>query len=289
VKSAEERLRFYASRFNFVEVDATYYSVDMEGAARAWVERTPRGFTFDVKAFRIFTGHQTPPGMLPSDVREALGPLPEKKRNWYWKDIPDSEREALWQHFERSLQPLVDAKKLGAVVFQMPHWMGPRDEVRRHLVEAADRLDRYKLAVEFRNRYWLNDRWRRETFAFMRENGLSFVIVDEPQGFKSSVPLIWEITDPELAVVRLHGRNRETWEKKGLRTASERFNYEYSDRELREFASPVRELSERARDVHVTFNNNYQDNAQRSAQRFKELLAEVGRDAEGTERPRRAG
>lgn len=98
------------------------------------------------------------------------------------------------------------------------------------------------------------------------------MIVDEPQGFRSSVPAVWEVTDPALAVVRLHGRNAETWEKKGLRAASDRFRYEYSPAELAELAAPVRELARGAQTTHITLNNNYQDLAQRNAEEFQRML-----------------
>jgi hypothetical protein len=63
-------------------------------------------------------------------------------------------------------------------------------------------------------------------------------VVDEPQGFSNSIPAVREVTSPEVTVVRLHGRNRATWNKKGL-SAAERFNYFYSEDELNEFVGPV--------------------------------------------------
>ena len=272
VTTPEERLRYYATRFSFVEVDSTYYALEMEAQARAWAAHTPKGFVFDVKAFRLFTGHQTPPSMLPRAVREALGPLPEKKRNWYVKDVPRDVQDELWAYFHASMRPLREAKKLGAVIFQIPPWTMPAPESREHLAEVSDRLDGYEVAVEFRNKYWLSDRRRRETLAFLREHALALVIVDEPQGYRSSVPQVWDVTDPALSVVRLHGRNAETWEKKGLRTASERFRYEYGRAELEDLASSVRTVAQQATTSHVTFNNNYEDMAQRNAEEFAGIL-----------------
>ncbi|HXK34160.1 MAG TPA: DUF72 domain-containing protein [Dehalococcoidia bacterium] len=279
VKTPEERLRFYALQFPFVEVDSTYYSLEMEESARAWAERTPDDFVFDVKPFRIFTGHQTPPKMLPAPVRESLGELPEGKRNWYYQDIGEAERDELWSYFRRTLAPLREAGKLGAVVFQFPPWFMPNAESKRHILECAGRLEGVRVAVEYRSKYWFDDGGARRTLAFLREHGLALVVVDGPQGFRSSVPPVWEATDPELAVVRLHGRNRQTWEKPDLRSASERFNYLYGRSELREVASHVRELAERAREVHVTFNNNYEDNAQANARQLMSMLAEDARMA----------
>jgi uncharacterized protein YecE (DUF72 family) len=272
VKTPEDRLRFYSEQFPFVEVDSTYYSLPTVRNAALWTERTPEGFVFDVKAFRLFTGHQTPPDALPKDVRDALGRLPERKRNWYYKDLSEEQREPLWQRFENALGPLLLNHKLGAVIFQLPPWLGPNEQTRQHLQHCADRLDPSTIAVEFRNRYWLDDEHRRVTLAFLRENGLAYVVVDEPQGFPSSVPRVWEVTNPEVAVVRLHGRNASTWEAKGLASSSERFNYLYSDTELEEFVDPLRKLAAEARSIHVAFNNNYQDYSQRNARRLMEML-----------------
>ena len=82
-KTAEARLQFYASRFNLVEVDSSYYSMPAERTARLWVERTPQNFVFDVKAFRLFTMHPTPAKALPKDVKEALPSEAKSKENLY--------------------------------------------------------------------------------------------------------------------------------------------------------------------------------------------------------------
>lgn len=67
------------------------------------------------------------------------------------------------------------------------------------------------MAVEFRNASCWTDRNSDSTLAFERERGLVNVVVDGPQGFGTSVPAVWEVTSPELAIVRLHGRNAEPW------------------------------------------------------------------------------
>src|SRR5450631_1307478 len=72
-KSAEARLRFYASQFPIVEVDSSYYAMPAPAVAKLWAERTPEGFVMNVKAFRLFTGHQTSPTVLHADLRDALG------------------------------------------------------------------------------------------------------------------------------------------------------------------------------------------------------------------------
>jgi uncharacterized protein YecE (DUF72 family) len=81
----EKRLRYYARQFPLVEVDATYYALPAEQTARAWAERTPAGFTFNIKAFSLFTQHPTPVRALPTDLRAAAGQA--GKDRVYLKDV----------------------------------------------------------------------------------------------------------------------------------------------------------------------------------------------------------
>ena len=236
------------------------------------LERTPASFVFDLKAFRLFTQHQTPPRVLPKDIQEALGPLAEKK-NVYYADFPPELTDEMWRRFRLALEPLRHAGKLGAVLFQFPPWFYYRRSNLAHIAHCAQVLDGYQIAVEFRNRTWFDDKHRDEVMAFEREHGLTHVVVDEPQGFSSSIPAVWEVTAPKLAIFRLHGRNAETWDKKGLATSSERFDYEYQEHELREFVQPVRRLAEQAEHVHVVFNNNLRDQGIRGARLFSGLLS----------------
>jgi uncharacterized protein YecE (DUF72 family) len=86
------------------------------------------------------------------------------------------------------------------------------------------------------------------------------------------------VTSLKLAIVRFHGRNKETWEKKGLASAAERFNYLYSKAELRDLAAHLKELSENAEETHALFNNCYRDYGQRNAIDFQRLLSSAKTD-----------
>lgn len=258
-RSPEARLRYYASQFPIVEVDSSYYALTSERTARLWVERTSDDFVFDVKAFRLFTQHPTPVSALAKDAREALPPAVRDKPNLYHKDVPSGVLDELWGRFERSLLPLDSAGKLGVVLFQFPPWFHFGGKEQQYLLSCQARLPQYRVAIEFRHRSWLDKKNRERSLAFLRENNLPFVCVDEPQAFTSSVPPVVEATS-DIAVVRFHGRNRETWDKKGL-TAAQRFNYLYREDELRPWAESIRELASRTRQVHVLFNNCYGDKA----------------------------
>jgi uncharacterized protein YecE (DUF72 family) len=274
VRSAEDRLRYYADRFPLVEVDSTFYALPARRNAQAWVERTPPHFRFDLKAFRAFTQHPIPKESLPRDLREALG-VPPRASGWYYPELPEEVREELWRRFEDALFPLQQAGKLGVVLFQFPPWFTCLPAHREWVRQCVERLKNLSLAVEFRHKSWWEGRRIPETLAWEKELGVVGVTVDEPQGFASSVPAIWEPTSNRLALVRLHGRNRQTWMKKGLSSAAERFRYLYDDQELAELAAHIRRLSKQVEELHVIFNNCYRDYGVRNAARLREILQKL--------------
>jgi uncharacterized protein YecE (DUF72 family) len=275
VNSAEERLRFYASRFPLVEVDSSYYAMPSARNSHLWAERTPAGFTFDVKAFRLFTTHQTPPEALPKDVQPALPPLTARKRNYYYQDVPPEVKDELWARFRTGVAPLEESNKLGLLLFQFPPWFTPDPPSHQHLVEVRRRLPDQRIAVEFRHARWMGADQINRTLSAVRDQGFALVAVDEPQGFSSSVPLIPAVTST-ASVLRLHGRNKQTWEAKNLASSAERFNYLYSSEELKEFVPIARRLAEHAAEVHVIFNNNFGSYAQDNALEFQSLIAGTG-------------
>ena len=269
--SAEERLRFYSSRFPIAEVDSTYYSPPSERNSELWIERTPPEFTFDVKAYALLTNHPTRVDSLYKDVKEALPPELAGKRNVYREKMPGDLVDEVWQRFRDALFPLHSAGKLGAVLFQFPQWFLPGAASKEYIVECRERLADYALAIEFRHQSWMNERGRERTLAFLEENGLPLVCVDMPQGFQSSLPPLAAATSDQLAVVRFHGRNTEAWEAKS-ETAAERFRYEYSPEELGEWVPRVEALASEARETHVVFNNCYRDFATTNARQLASLL-----------------
>jgi uncharacterized protein YecE (DUF72 family) len=272
--SAEERLRFYSSQFPMVEVDSTYYAPPAEQQAGLWVERTPPDFVFNVKAYGLLTQHPAQLKTLPADLRDAVAPEHQGKQRVYASHLPPEAMDEIWRRFVDALLPLDSAGKLGAVLLQFPEWFVPNRDNRAYLVHARDKLSGYRVCVEFRNRAWLaGEDDRRRTLDFLREHDLPLVCVDMPQGHRSSIPPLAEVTAPGLAVVRFHGRDREAWTK---RTVVERFRYRYSVKELREWVPRVRSLAERADQVHVLMNNCYADDAVVAARQLAELLGDAG-------------
>jgi uncharacterized protein YecE (DUF72 family) len=269
-KDADSRLRYYAERFSLVENDATFYALPAARQAELWAARTPDDFTMNVKAYAPLTTHHTDPKRLPRDIREALPKELQEKRRIYPKDLGDEALREIAKRFRGALEPLHAAGKLGAVLIQYPPWFVISRASKDEILRTKELLPDFRLAVEFRNATWMSERNERETLAFLRDNDLIYVSVDEPQGFKTSIPPVAAATS-DVAMVRFHGRNEETWMKQ-TQTAAERFKYEYSDAELQEWVPRIRTLAEESAEVQVLMNNCYADFAVTNAKRMAELL-----------------
>ncbi len=256
------RLAHYAGRFPLVEVDTSYYAVPVPETTHGWAAATPDGFTFDVKAFRLFTGHPTPVDCLPRDLRPAGGAHRVRRR-----DLPPGAYDELWARFRAALEPLAAADRLGAVLLQFPPWLARGDAARRRIVELAERCRPWPVAVELRHGSWFEDTDALDTLAFLRRHDLAHVVVDMPQGHPSSVPPV-PVTTADLAVVRFHGHSTG-WESGDKQ---EKFRYAYGDRELRHWADLLVELAGQSPELHVLFNNCCGDQAQRDAARLADLL-----------------
>ena len=182
----DKRLRFYASQFPLVEVDTTYYALPAEQTAAAWAERTPDGFTFNIKAFSLFTQHPTRVAALPADLREAAGT--SGRERVYLKDIDPGVAEEAWDRFLAALEPLRGAGKLGAILLQFPPWFPMSGARKDYILSCAQRVAPRQVCIEFRNSTWMTEDNRGETLEFLAANKLPYVCVDMPQGYKDSVP-----------------------------------------------------------------------------------------------------
>jgi uncharacterized protein YecE (DUF72 family) len=261
----EQRLRYYARQFPLVEVDSAYYALPAEQTAAAWAARTPAGFTFNVKAYSLFTQHPTPVRSLPADLREAAGKA--GKDRVYLKDVDPEVTEQAWERFLAALEPLREAGKLGAVLLQFPPWFPISRANKQYILGCAERVAPRRVCVEFRNRTWMSEDNQRETLEFLSSRQLPYVCVDMPQGYPSSIPPVLAATS-DLAVLRLHGHS-DKWESKDIQ---ERFGYRYSDKEVQEWAGNVQRLAADAAETHVVFNNCYRDYAQVNAQQLASLV-----------------
>jgi len=275
-KTPEARLRFYSSIFPMVEVDSSYYAIPAPPVAVNWAERTPEDFVFNVKAFRLFTGHQTQPMVLHKDIQIELARRGAVPRQMYYRDTPPDIRDELWRRFHEALAPLKAAGKLGLVHFQFPPWLLRNRESVAHVTHCVEQMAGQVVSIEFRHSSWFDTEAHREdTLALLRDLRAVHTVVDGPQGFANSVPMLAEPTHPDYALVRLHGRNVDTYNVKGAASAAERFDYDYSDDELRDLAAQIVRIAYRVRNTHVVFNNCDQDKGQRNGMSIMKILQDV--------------
>ena len=255
VRTAEGRLRYYAERFDTVEVDSPFYRLPSPENAARWAERTPTGFVFHAKASKEMTGHEE----------------------------TDS-KERAFAEFRESLAPLEQSGKLRGVLLQFHPRVKKSPEALVELRDVAGLLAPLVPLIEFRHRSWMIEEERADTLAFLEQHGLAYVSVDSPRTRASNVmPRIAAATH-DVAYLRFHGRNWKTWNKK-TKTSGERFDWLYSREDLEDWVEPIARLAEEAREVYALFNNNRFDYAPRSAQVLRGLLDEAGVAATGGVEP----
>ena len=272
VKSAEARLRYYASLLPMVEVDSTYYSLPSESMSRLWVERTPDRFVFNIKAHSLMTGHPTDPSKLPQWLLDDLPLRLRIASNVYSHHFSRDAIDEVWKRFLSALEPLRASGKLGAVMLQYPRWFKPTRSAAAELHEARRRLEDFQASVEFRHRDWLSGRIAPRAMSLLRSLRMSYVIVDAPPGMESSVPSEVHLTNPELAMFRFHGRRESTWETHNSEVA-ERYRYLYDNEQLVAWLPAIERAVGESMNVHLTFNNNKWNYAVANALEMTEVVA----------------
>jgi uncharacterized protein YecE (DUF72 family) len=217
------------------------------------------------------TGHPTRPRSLWRDLREDLPADVAEKRNIYPKHLGPEAMDEAWRRFESALRPMHEAGKLGAVLFQYPPWFGPRKDNRAEIEALRERLPDYRISVEFRSPRWMaEERDRERTLAMLEDHGMIFVCVDAPP--VSGLPRVMAVTNPDMFMIRFHGRSDATWSDTSG-SAAERFRYLYSRDELEELVGPIAEHASEARETHLLMNNCYRDYSVRNADQLRDLLA----------------
>jgi uncharacterized protein YecE (DUF72 family) len=267
---SRERLPWYAQRFEYVELNSSFYAVPDRNTVHKWVEDTPDGFVFDVKAHRLLSRHAAPVESLPPELRDQADTTGRGRVRL----TPELET-ALAERLVEETAPLAEADKLGAYLIQLTPAFGPRDHDLDELSGLVAALKPHRVAVELRHRGWVREKRRDQTLTWFSDHEVAFVCVDAPPG--DEIPIMPSdldaVTTDGLAYVRLHGRNAEGYLTG--KSVAERFGWRYDDAELEEVADRTRALAEQAGEVHVAFNNNRDDDAPTAAQRFRALLGQA--------------
>jgi len=269
VTSAADRLRYYASLFDTVEVDSSFYAIPTRVNSRLWAERTPPGFVFHIKAFGMLTRHGVRPAQLPPILRghedlelDHSGRVVHPSRDF---------RRRAFTLFSEALQPLRDEGKLGLILMQFPPYFVAGETNREYIRWSAGLLSPDRVAVEFRHASWVRSDELERTLELLRSLGLTYVCVDAPVSVGTNVLPPITVATSEIAYVRFHGRNAATWNAR-VATAAERFRYLYSCEELAGWVEPVRHLQAETATTYLMFNNCYADYAPRNARQMMSLI-----------------
>ena len=280
VRTAADRLRYYAAQFDTVEVDSSFYGLPTSDTARLWAERTPPGFMFHIKAFGMLTRHGVKPDRLPVPLRSAHD-LEVDRQGRIVHPSPELRREA-FAYFSDALEPLRTEGKLGLVLMQFPPYFVANEANREYIAFSTGLLAPDRVAVEFRHASWVGPEEIETTLELFGSLGAAYVCVDEPRLRGPSVlPPITAVT-ADLAYVRLHGRNAATWNAR-VESAAKRFEYLYTEAELGEWVGPVRQLQEQTATTYVMFNNCFADYAPRNAKQMMSLFDAAAGDGQPEE------
>lgn len=239
----ETQLHAYARWFDRVELNVTYHALQSRERIADWVGQTPAHFRFDVKLLKDFS----------SNPRAAV--------------------PAVADRFLATIATIVGAKKLGAFLLTLAPSFGPQ----RHRLEELDAVaEKFSplapVAVELRDRAWIEGDALAATLAYFRSRRLAWVALDLPRLDAAPIlPPIDEVAHPSLAYVRLHGRNPDYLR---VKKAEERHAYAYSAAELDELAARLRALATKAENLHVSVNTHYADYAPKAALALRHRLGQ---------------
>jgi uncharacterized protein YecE (DUF72 family) len=228
-----DMLPLYSRLFDTVEIDATFYAVPGLKTVASWIERSPRDFSFSVKAHKSLT-HE--------------------------RENPD------FSGFQKAVMPLFEAGKLACVLLQLPYSFHRNSENLTYLRSMSEALRPLPQVAEFRSVDWVGE----ETFDLLRELGVGYCCVDEPH-LRGLMPPVAVVTS-DKAYVRFHGRNAAHWWEH--EQAAQRYDYSYSEAELREWVPRVGQLSRESEAVYVYFNNHVRGQAVQNAQLFLNLISD---------------
>jgi uncharacterized protein YecE (DUF72 family) len=266
--AARERLRWYAERFDAVEVNSTFYAVPSPRTVGRWAQETPDGFTFDVKLHRLLSRHAADLKSLPPELRDDATANARGR-----VELTPELEAALADRIAEAVEPL--GGKLATFLLQLSPSFEPRLNELDELAALVARLNlTAPVAVELRNRFWLTEARAEDTLRWFEDHGAAFVCVDMPEGSNAPtlMPNLDAATRRDVAYLRAHGRNLQGYLRG--RTVAERFAHRYEDEELEEIGERAGRLAEEVPTVRLMFNNNRGADAPVAAQRMRELLGQ---------------
>ena len=244
----KRKLEEYAGHFPVVELDTSFYAIPRQQTILNWIDKTPATFQFLPKAYSVLTLHK------PFD------------------DEFSSMSEA-FEAYLNAFKPMIRQNRIKSFLFQFPPNFDCTKKHVTYLRYVKSQMKDLPVAIEFRNASWFSESTKERTLGFLKENDWTNVIVDQPQTPNNSVPMVSEVTAPNLSLLRLHGRNYEGWLGENVTDwRAERTLYDYSEEELKVFADLMRRLEKYVREVCIIFNNNSGGHAALNAKTLQKLL-----------------
>jgi uncharacterized protein YecE (DUF72 family) len=236
-----DMLPFYEKElgFNVLEVNFTYYTLPSQKSLAAMSQKTSKGFEFVVKSFKGMT-HE----ISDKETGERI------------------DNQEIFKKFKYSLIPLLEDEKLACVLAQFPYGFFPNRENFDYLGKFKEEMESIPLVVEFRNKTWLKE----QTFQFLEEHEIGFCVVDEPK-LSQLMPYQPRATS-EIGYFRFHGRNTN-WFNVPTKV---RYDYLYSEGELKEFIPGIKDISQKTAKTLIFFNNCYSGSAAKNAAQMAKLL-----------------
>jgi len=233
-------LSIYSQEFNVAELNYSYYRMPDANAGRKMVEQTSDNFILSVKAHKSLT-HEYALSNLDTNCGIFLD----------------------------GIAPFAEANKLGAALLQFPYSFHYTKENRVYLDTLCKRMSEVPLCVEFRNDKWLTDSVYRE----LGSRDIGFVNVDEPA--IKGLPKPDSLVTSGIGYIRFHGRNIENWWS-GDNVS--RYDYCYSEDELKEWMPSIERIMQHARILLVVFNNHSKGQAVRNARQLRDLYIDKNTD-----------
>lgn len=240
-------LEEYAAYFPVVEVDTFFYGLPRLETVQKWQKQVPRNFQFIVKANK---------GLTKQPGENLTGKLLQQR----------------FSDFKKSIQPLIRDKQLKTILLQFPPFFRATKENVTYLHYIRKQLAGLPLSLELRNQSWFEQGIKESLIKFCSDRKYTLVAVDEPTNTLASIPFVLTKTNPELLLVRLHGRNERGWNASGKEWRKQRTLYKYSLAELTKLKEQLVLYEQDVKDICVIFNNNAGGDAAPNALELQRIM-----------------
>lgn len=241
-------LREYAQHLPAVEVDTFFYALPQLKTVQQWVNEVGPGFQFIIKAHQTMTKH--PRAVLPEGMT----------------------LEDMFQQFREVIRPMIATNQLKTVLFQFPPQFNANVQNIEYFMKVRQLMGNLPVAIELRNQSWYRPAVINSLVGYCKDLHFTLVAADEAHQVEASIPFYLATTNPQLALIRLHGRNAAGWAHPGKEWRKKRTLYRYSDDQLRALSRKISDLQPQPDEVCVIFNNNSAGDAAPNALTLQKIM-----------------